>query len=165
VQLNQGGGGTWARAIAQHTPVADASLRFDFRRPLNNNTADFRVFLRASGDWATSGPSFPTSAYAFTLHCDRDSFELEQISGGVLTPLYSGLWDSAADTDWHSARFEVVGDQVRSRVWDQGAAEPQTWDWELTNTVVTGPGVLQLELNRSKNLHEFQLDNFILIAP
>ena len=62
--------------------------------------------------------------------------------------------------NFESLRFEVVGETVRARIWVRGAAEPNTWQLETTDSAVSQSGVLQVAVERLSGslLHRAEID-------
>lgn len=71
---------------------------------------------------------------------------LQKVSGGTTTDLGtatdSGL-TYVADT-WVNVRAQLVGSDLRMKVWANGEAEPEAWTVTATDTAITGTGAVGL---------------------
>lgn len=58
---------------------------------------------------------------------------------GTITAVASGTRTQAADT-WYWFRFRANGTSLRLRVWQDGSAEPSTWDLDATDATYNTAG-------------------------
>jgi RHS repeat-associated protein len=56
-------------------------------------------------------------------------------------------------------RFRVQGSSIKAKVWPAGTPEPTAWSLEVTDTAVTGTGVLQVTHSHSSSTHTVYLDD------
>ena len=63
--------------------------------------------------------------------------------------------------------MRLSGDELRFRIWPDGAAEPATWSATVTDPAVGGPGALYLGFARSSNnvgAKDVTVDDLVLRA-
>jgi hypothetical protein len=164
--------GGFSGAVALHAPVTDADVLLRFWYYADNAGASFRVYLRASADWTDSGE--PRFGYAIDLDKCSGETTLFKVVNGVATQIATGpLWSDdgdmicpADDANEFKMRFQVVGTSVRWRRWLSTDSEPSTWDIDVTDSAVTGPGNLQLRLvPQVPGQHEVHVDDLDLNSP
>jgi hypothetical protein len=164
--------GGFSGAVAKHPPVSDVDALFHFWYYADNPGASFRVYLRASGDWTDSGE--PRYGYAIDLDKCTAETTLYRVINGAATVLATGpLWSDdgemacpANDSDTFWMRFSVVGTQIKWRVWMDGTSEPGTWDIEVSDNAVAGPGNLQLRhVAQVEGSHNVVVEDLTLNSP
>jgi hypothetical protein len=152
-----------ARAVANHAPVADASLYAEARYVSQNASGALRFWLRGSGDFLGTG--HPTRAYLLELFNSPAQLTLSSVVDGNATVIAGPvIW--AGPGEFHGVRFEAVGQSVRARVWLRAGAEPGTWQLEATDGAVSQAGVLQVAVERlsGANQHRAEIDVVELTA-
>jgi hypothetical protein len=157
VQSNQGRlyvNGASARATGQMTPIADSEALLTYR--FNESTAGsfLRISLRASG--ATGANQMP-NAYRLEIGSNSTSIKLQKFVNSTVTQI--GSFNYTFGTTTQNVRFRVQGSTIEAKVWASGTAEPATWSIVVTDTAITGTGVLQIAHSHTSGAHTVYLDN------
>lgn len=91
-----------------------------------------RLLLRASG----IGSSLTGYALAFPT---LGKLQLFSHVSGAPAEIGNIAW-TMADNTWYWVRFRANGTSIQARVWNDGSAEPSTWDISVTNSAVSAAG-------------------------
>jgi hypothetical protein len=147
------------KAIANMPDKKNVGTLFKFWFTDTANGGNFRVFLRASRDWADW--QTPTTGYEVVIANNSGTATVYPITSGSRgAAIDTFAVDITVDVRW--LRFEVIEDQVRVRIWDDGGAEPSVWDSETTDATISTDGVLQYGYFRIDSSHEIYLDDLIV---
>jgi hypothetical protein len=153
---NEAGG---IAAASTHTD-ADIVFSYQWENIVTSGTgssfgAELQVWGRASGDWAAGGGADERWADdGYTHYVSNFSDSPGSGKNQVVVNLLNGAvtlvgfvdTNPPVDTNKRWVRFRFQGSAIKVRRWDDGSAEPSTWDAEFTDTLVGGPGVLQINL-------------------
>jgi hypothetical protein len=131
-----------ALATASMPKSADAEALMSFRFPSTSPRGFLYVFLRGSGDWVGAWPS---NSYFLQIQNDSNIVNVwRSAPGGATTQLASQkIGQVTTAKQW--VRFKVQGTSLKAKVWTDGTAEPAAWEMEVTDSTITGAGVLQLK--------------------
>lgn len=118
------------------------------------DVSDVDVTMRLRGqssvsDWAP-GPVIrgsgiaSTSETGYTVHIDASNDEIvldKFVGGGARQVVASAVFNDVSPlTAWFYVRIQAVGTALKVRHWIEGADEPSTWDIEVTDSSIAGPG-------------------------
>ncbi|MFJ6615462.1 hypothetical protein ACIQPT_34880 [Streptomyces sp. NPDC091289] len=122
------------------------------------------VALTDSIDLALMSRHTSSSNYYYAvLHCHNDGTlecRLRKIVGGVFTTLAIGpMAGSYTAGSRYWLRFQTKGTRLSARGWQDGTAEPSTWDVQWTDSELTAPG----QVGTRMNLQEFNTNPLPMI--
>lgn len=124
-------GASW-NAIDADADRDDVELLVKWRVQANENQTLFTAFGRGSG---TTSPTYYGAGYAGNSNLRR----LNKRVSGTFTSLGS-VTLAIALNDWYWLRLRLNAGVQQTRIWADGASEPGTWDFEASDTEVTGVG-------------------------
>lgn len=160
--MGGGGGDSAAQAIGLTDALDGCELTLNLSYPLFGANA-WRVFLRASGDWAARG--WPTRGYCVESSLVDETIHLRRRDpDGTITTLDSATvtkGDPLTSPTW--LRFKAEGDALSARLWVDGDDEPDTWDLQAVDGTYS-TGVLQLTHQRVGNNFTVTVDDVALWA-
>lgn len=136
------------QALAVGVSVTDAELLFKVRDADSLGSPGVYLWLRHDGVWmATANGYRPQNGYGVWIQSDFSNYQMLKSVGGVETVLGSGtdVWPQLG-TVW--VRFRILGTALKVRTWEDGQAEPGTWDIEVTDGDLTAAGSMGLVLRR-----------------
>lgn len=142
--------GAYARAaLTGVAPVTDAEVLTSYRWSANTPMAYLSVYLRGSGGWQNSYR--PQNGFGIELRPNSTAVRAVKNVNGTLTDLggLSGVQATTTGKQW--LRMRVSGDTIRVKIWADGQAEPDNWEFSVTDSSVSGPGQLHISLNRSSS--------------
>ena len=155
----QSAAGASDQAIGQMPNVENAEVLLKYRFGATGIRGLFRVFLRADGTFTLGmGGHWPQTGYGIEMVNGNDTVSVYRIEGGAITATL-GTFSKTADTNANWLRFRVVGNEIKARIWDDGASEPAAWDGEYTDSNITGGGVLQMVWERSGGTFDLYIDD------
>ncbi len=128
---------------------ADGRIDLRYRFEDNSKRGNFRVFQRLDGG----------RHYRVQVTNETKGVRVWAKNGALSTLI--GSFNEPVNTDWHRLRFEVEGDQVRTKIWADGSVEPQGWDSEVTDTEVGTVGQTSLRYYRNDDggTHAMRVDD------
>ena len=121
------------------------------------------VYFRIGG--YTGG--LPSSGYAVEMWSSTDQVYLAELdgSGGITYPITVNA-AGIQDTDRHWLRIVAVGTSIRVRWWDDGSAEPGTWQINTTRThASTGDVALGHYSGSSATARSIDFDDLSVVTP
>lgn len=71
---------------------------------------------------------------------DVSNIRISSYTAGTTNSL-ANLAQATSHGTWYMARFRVNGTALKYRRWADGATEPGTWDLEVTDAAIPGPGL------------------------
>lgn len=137
-----------AGAIAAMEPVFNSRVKMKYRFSSIASAAAFRVFIRASGVWATA-PTAPTRGYGIRINNDGNP-QLQNI-GSTSPSVAVATASFTHDTTQHRLILEVEGQILRCKIHKLSNAEPANWTMQAeiaSEYRITTPGVMQLVHHR-----------------
>lgn len=121
--------GSNATSYGQTTPnmeaVEDSELFIRFRTDDPGDDRRLRLWLRAD-EYRSSGSTYVKNGYGVELNTHTNEIKLIQSKDSTTTTIGTFTFDRS--TDWQSLRFRVEGDQLKVRLWPEGAEEPNEWN-------------------------------------
>jgi len=152
----------YARAISTMADQSNAELTAKFTFGDLVSEGLLRFHLRGSGDWADW--QTPTTAYEVEI-ANTGDWKVYRIQSGSRTQIgTTQTWTST--TEQHSIKFQVVGTDIRAKVWRTIDSEPG-WQKDIDDSTsgFTTAGTLQLGYFRVAGSHYVDLDDVSVQSP
>ncbi len=116
-----------------------------------------QIIMRGSGNWDTEVDS-PVTGYKL-IHVGGN-LQLYKRTGGTTTQLGSNVAKTVNTATTYGMTLQCQGTAIKGRMWT--GAEPGTWDIEVTDSAVAGPGQCQLALLGQAAVREVRWDDLSL---
>ncbi|WP_404454478.1 gamma-glutamyltransferase [Oceanobacillus kapialis] len=115
-------------------PVENSELFIRFRTDDPGDDRRLRLWLRAD-EFRSTGSTFAENGYGVEINTNTSELRLIQAKDGGTSTLDTVSFERT--TDWQSLRFQVEGETLKVRQWEQGEEEPEEWDIEaIAGTVI-----------------------------
>jgi len=155
---------SYARVLAKldYEDRPNLGVKMSYQFNSNVGTGEFRIWLRSSNDWYAF--ERPTTGYELTLLNDSSTVKFHRVNGGTRTEIDSWT-ESAPDTGVHWIKFQISDDNVRVKLWADGAGEPADWNRVKVDATIPDAGGLQMGYFRvdgaQKELYIDSLSTFV----
>lgn len=124
---------SFGRTTPMMEPVENSELNIRFRTDDPGDDRRLRLWLRA--DEYRSGSTFVKNGYGIEVNTKTNEINLIQSKDSKSSTLGTIKYDKS--TAWQSLRFQVDGDELKVRIWEDGTDEPEAWDLEtIAGTVI-----------------------------
>lgn len=104
--------------------LENGELLMRFRTDDPGDDRRLRIWLRA--DDFRPGSTYAQNGYGVEIETRSNEVKLIQSKDSITSTLSTFNYDRT--TDWQSLRFQVDGDELRVKLWDDAAEEPDEWD-------------------------------------
>lgn len=125
--------GSWNKADGRVTAT------FTTQNPVG--TLVPQIYARTSGDWSAEIDT-PTTCYKL-IHV-TGQLRLYKRTGGTTTQVGSSVAFTLSASTTYGMTLQCVGTAIKGRIWT--GTEPSTWQIEVTDSSVAGPGQFQIAL-------------------
>jgi gamma-glutamyltranspeptidase/glutathione hydrolase len=112
------------RTTSTMEEMENGELLMRFRTDDPGDDRRLRVWLRA--DDFRPGSTYAQNGYGVEIETRSNTVKLIQSKDSTTSTLSTFTYDST--TDWQSLRFQVDGDELRVKLWEDAAGEPEEWD-------------------------------------
>src|SRR5690625_1507786 len=112
------------RATSIMDEMENSELLMRFRTDDPGEDRRLRIWLRA--DDFRPGSTYAQNGYGVEIETRSNTVKLIQSKDSSTSTLSTFTYDST--TDWQSLRFQVDGDELKVKLWDDAAEEPEEWD-------------------------------------
>jgi hypothetical protein len=142
--LRRGAQGSSGRRVVTLDAVdADANrANVEVLIKLRVNTTSSAVSSTGAGVRSTGASSVDANGYACSIFGSSQLRIVKYIAGEATVILHTteaGGLSIAANT-WHWMRFRANGNDLKSKIWADGFAEPEAWTVEITDSDIPGAG-------------------------
>lgn len=134
-------GGSTVRGTSTAPTSADHEVTLTYRFSDRTSGSDFRIYLRGYGASPTS--QMP-NGYRLDIDSSSPTIKLKKVVGGTASTIGQFDYNPPDPNAAQRLRFRVRGSQVAVDIWPASQPEGETWDLDVTNTAVSGEGVLQV---------------------
>jgi hypothetical protein len=126
---------TWDRFDEAVHQSADTDMLMLFQY-LSGPIADDSFLLACRA----SGPQGTEDAYVFRDVTVVGELEIAEVSAGTETVLATITGFTLTSLTWYWMQFQVIGDQLKARIWEYGTQSPHEWMAEVTDGTHTAAG-------------------------
>ncbi|MBP2078656.1 gamma-glutamyltransferase [Oceanobacillus polygoni] len=118
---------SYGQTTAVMDEVEDSELFIRYRTDDPGDDRRLRLWLR-SDEYRSTGTTFVKNGYGVEINTKTNQISLIQSKDSTTSTLATFSYDGT--TDWQSLRFRVEGDELKVRLWEDGAEEPEDWNIE-----------------------------------
>ncbi|WP_164216515.1 gamma-glutamyltransferase [Virgibacillus sp. YIM 98842] len=115
---------SFGRTTSTMEEMENSELLMRFRTDDPGDDRRLRIWLRA--DDFRPGSTYAQNGYGVEIETRSNTVKLIQSKDSSTSTLSTFNYDST--TDWQSLRFQVDGDELRVKLWDDAAEEPEEWN-------------------------------------
>ena len=102
----------------------------------------------------------PADAYYAQLDVDNNFLRI--CRGKASRVILGSHAHTISAGNWYWVRFRVDGNSLKAKIWDDGAAEPTSWDIDITDSTLTGKGHIALGQRASSS--SYSCNDVLVVA-
>ncbi|OEH54432.1 gamma-glutamyltransferase [Oceanobacillus sp. E9] len=107
--------------------IEDSELSLRFRTDDPGEDRRLRLWLRAD-EYRSTGTTYVKNGYGIEINSNTNEVRVLQSKDSTTSTL--GSFSISGTTDWQNLRFQVEGNQLRVKHWEDDASEPNNWNIE-----------------------------------
>lgn len=162
--LHNPGGGS-LHAYAKTGKFSDGEVLYSYQRSATTGTNRHQCVLRSSGGMNTGVTGAETSMNGLALVIDTaGTLSVSKRLAGTSTSLQSVSTKVTGTGKWW-IRFRVMGGTINARAWQDGNAEPGTWDITQADDGTVPVGVLEFIHYSTSGAPTVSLDDIQVLRP